>query len=960
MIGPGATHRGAPFVGRERDLALLDRLLRDGLHGIHPGVWVAGAPGSGRRRLIAEALRRGPDAEWVHLAPGGAGLHLDLWIRSELPDLVETHPQAPYPSWAIHALTGFAPRLRGYARVPALSRERGLARTLRDDPDAASRLAAAVAAVLNAVASETALVVDLGLWPAPRDPARTAIARTLSRLLTGPGVVVVGAVDAAVLDPVLAPVTRVLQLDPLTPGHVVALCREWVGAGGDAARLAAWLHRVTGGYPLFAHEAVRWLEEHGCLHVDDEIGRVRLLQAPDRFPLPLGLETVMVQRFRRLPPASQYLLHLLTQRDGGRETDVLRRRYRGPEGTFEEALAFLRRRAFLLRRAVRHPPATTSPLWKTVAQAPSRRRLPRRDATPGHRAFRVRRPAVTPLAAMAARLRPERSKLPRAGAVAIDWRALRGREGPAWDGLRGRLAVAAARRRHREEKPAKVLLWMRWGFRRLPPDRHPGLRRALGRLGAGALESLHRSREADRLRAQLLDEAILAGHLWAAEEIRAALAEGKRRLGDLPAALREATRAEEALRTMGETRLADLSRSTRVRALVDQRRLGDAARLCEAGSPFPTVELQSRLLSESDSVAEFADRCLLRPFGDGWGFGLETHGAIADTGAFILSAGSRAGGFKLNASRLEPAAALLRDAGLLTPLADLLELVLLEDHRPEAAPRLEELAAVHARLDAPERTRGFGARLFSSPWRRHPACLRTYGHALLRMEPATSTPVPPRLRLHLLGRPRVLAGEGIWPRALWPEWWARLLAAAVAAAWTGRRLEADAVRAVLVAAGEPPADWRALVARAQELLWGPLPPAGGFVIRGHGVAWSWDGLWCDVKEIADGLEAADALDAAGAAGEAMARRDAALELAEGPLLPGQESDPGVRALRGDLESRIRTGVVRRLGTGEVAGESYRGWLEGAGTVVDLGSLMAPALRARGWGRAALALRRDRS
>jgi hypothetical protein len=132
---------------------------------------------------------------------------------------------------------------------------------------------------------------------------------------------------------------------------------------------------------------------------------------------------------------------------------------------------------------------------------------------------------------------------------------------------------------------------------------------------------------------------------------------------------------------------------------------------------------------------------------------------------------------------------------------------------------------------------------------------------------------------------------------------------------------------------------------------------GGFVIRDDAVVWSWDGLWCDVREVADGLADADRLDAMGNAGEAIVRRDAALTLASGPLLPGHEDQPGVRGLRGALESRIRAAMVRRLGSGAVAGDNYRRWMEGAGTLADVRTILAVSLRARGWGRAALALRR---
>src|SRR5262245_43594724 len=111
MIPPGPTHSGSPFVGRSREIGILTHLLREGLDGRLGLIRVAGATGSGRRRLIAEALNRGPDAEWIHLAPGGVEADLCRWARTELYDLLDSYPDAPVPSWAIHVLEPWAPAL---------------------------------------------------------------------------------------------------------------------------------------------------------------------------------------------------------------------------------------------------------------------------------------------------------------------------------------------------------------------------------------------------------------------------------------------------------------------------------------------------------------------------------------------------------------------------------------------------------------------------------------------------------------------------------------------------------------------------------------------------------------------------------------------------------------------------------------------------------------------------------
>ncbi len=59
LLAGGATHRGAPFAGRRREIGILTHLIDEGLWGRHRLVCVEAEPGMGRRRLIAEALHRG-------------------------------------------------------------------------------------------------------------------------------------------------------------------------------------------------------------------------------------------------------------------------------------------------------------------------------------------------------------------------------------------------------------------------------------------------------------------------------------------------------------------------------------------------------------------------------------------------------------------------------------------------------------------------------------------------------------------------------------------------------------------------------------------------------------------------------------------------------------------------------------------------------------------------------------
>src|SRR5262245_41319893 len=437
MTSPGPTHSGSPFVGRSREIGILTHLLTEGLEGRLGLVRVAGSVGSGRRRLIAEALNHGPDVEWVHLAPGGVEADLTRWMRTELIDLLDTYPDAPIPSWALNVIEPFAPQVATRTAIPALSRERIPPR------DASSILGRAIGAVLTALTGRTSVIVDAGLWPKSGELSVTLSA--LVAALKEPGTVVI----AATLDDDLSPDPaheRTLLLDPLDGESVSLLTQAWeIGKHRDA--FAAWLVRVTNGHPFFIQETVRWLEELGHVRMHEDERRMELLSPIERWPIPLSLDAVMEMRFRRLPPAALQLLQLIAQEDGRVELEALRLRLEDDEG-FEEGLTWLRRRDFLRDRTTRRPLALASPRWRAIV-----------------RANVIRLPGVTktlvpvseaPLARLVDRIdlldstRLSAEELRRE--VTDIARRLRGRRGAAWDGARGRLAMNAARLRLNESR----------------------------------------------------------------------------------------------------------------------------------------------------------------------------------------------------------------------------------------------------------------------------------------------------------------------------------------------------------------------------------------------------------------------------------------------------------------------------------------------------------------------------
>ncbi len=603
LFAHGATHWGAPFVGRRRELGILTHLIEDGLSSSWCLVRVAGEPGSGRRRLIAEALRRGPDAEWVHLAPGETTSDLRRWLCTELPDLLDGYPEAPYPSWALHVLARWEPGIRRWARIPAWTREELPAGS---EPEL---VGSAIGALLAALAAQTQVIVDAGLWPPPHDAGRRVLT-SMCRCLGVPGVVVIAALDPDPPGMVDAEGTRTLALGPLLPDDVAELAARWI-PGVPSAEFAAWLHRVTGGRPHFINETVRWLEELGRVRVDDDHGRVELLHPLDRFPLPFNLHAVMDARYQRLPTGAARLLALIAREDGRLDREALRERLGLDSEAFEEALATLRRRELLLRRTTRRPVASTSPLWGGVVEAAGVRRPRQRRGSREPRGKTATGTSSAPLAQGLARL----ERLTTAGAdemgrdaapeLAGLARLARGRTGPGWDALRGRLAEAAARHRRQRMRDRAAQRWIAWGLAHTSPDVHPALRRSLRRLDAEILETGGRLREAAAVREHALAESLDAGHLVSAALLKAALAETMGRLDDPAPAHRLAREAEIELGSMGLVADAKHAREAGERTAPDPKNAQGAHPPLRAAPPrgkpeFTGVEL--RLLNRPSVV----------------------------------------------------------------------------------------------------------------------------------------------------------------------------------------------------------------------------------------------------------------------------------------------------------------------------------------------------------------------
>lgn len=300
----------SPYVGRERERAVLAGRVtaaRDGVGGL---VLVAGEPGIGKTRLVAEVC-----AQFDGLTILIGGCHDG--------DVV---PYAPFAE----AVTDWARRtaaasvrnfLGGDAAViarlaPAIHEvvpDAGEPLPVPADAETA-RLHDAVGQLLTrlSAAGPVALVVEDLHWA---DDATVGMLRTLARVATRTHVLVIGTYRETDLDrrhpfakarPELQRETDVtrIALDGLGTGDVQALL-ERISGHAVPAEFAERLAAETDGNPFFLRETLLHLADEGQLRVEDGVW----VAAPDaELSIPAGVRDVIGRRLSRLSPDANKLL----------------------------------------------------------------------------------------------------------------------------------------------------------------------------------------------------------------------------------------------------------------------------------------------------------------------------------------------------------------------------------------------------------------------------------------------------------------------------------------------------------------------------------------------------------------------------------------------------------------------------------------------------------------------------
>jgi DNA-binding SARP family transcriptional activator/tetratricopeptide (TPR) repeat protein len=305
---PGRRAAGT-FVGRERELELLEAGLDDAFAGRGRFFLLVGEPGIGKSRLADEfasrAKQRGANVLWGRCWEAGGAAAYWPWVQS-----LRSYLRGRDADVLSVLLGGRAPELAQllpeledlYPDLPA-------PRT--PDPDSARfRLFDSVTGFVRNAAREQTLVLVLDDLHAADEPSLLLL-RFLAGELAEMPVVLVGTYrdeEAAEDEPRSASLSELrrlplqqLRLGGLSEADVASFIELSTGVTPPESLLNA-LQTETEGNPLFVGEVVRLLASEG-----------RLTERPEpgwRLPIPPGVHEAIAQRLRRLSKECRRLLTL--------------------------------------------------------------------------------------------------------------------------------------------------------------------------------------------------------------------------------------------------------------------------------------------------------------------------------------------------------------------------------------------------------------------------------------------------------------------------------------------------------------------------------------------------------------------------------------------------------------------------------------------------------------------------
>jgi len=311
-----------PFVGREREWALLNGLLQRAMDGQGGVALLAGEPGIGKTRLLEElaglATARGAQvlAGRCHeLEQNVAYAPILEALRSLLPTLSAS--SSPCPAARLATVAELLPELREMR--PDLPAHHPL------PPDEErARLLTSLAEVIRHCAQSEPLVLLLDdlHWA---DPSTLQVVHYLARQAGDQALLLVGAYRSTRVD---AHHPLAAMRDQLARQHVlvelplsafrqedVVLLLRILGSEGPGAALAEQLYRETEGHPYFLAEVLRTLVQEGRIAMDTG-GRWHLAESrgpgeaglDEQWLLPPSVRAAALGRLNRLLAPDRLLL----------------------------------------------------------------------------------------------------------------------------------------------------------------------------------------------------------------------------------------------------------------------------------------------------------------------------------------------------------------------------------------------------------------------------------------------------------------------------------------------------------------------------------------------------------------------------------------------------------------------------------------------------------------------------
>ncbi|PYM37154.1 MAG: hypothetical protein DME17_08175 [Candidatus Rokuibacteriota bacterium] len=296
------------FVGREGELALLERALRDAQSGRPKVVLITAEPGAGKSRLCHEFVERSRGVAVYRARALSHGRMLPFHAIVELGRSlfgVDEGASAADIRGAVE---------RGLASAPPVGRialafwlellgapDPALAPSELEPETRRARLFESLHDLIQARARRepTVLWVEDVHW---LDPASEAALEVLTKRLLAPESPDSRALLLATARPEYRPAwsARVerLSLAPLASHDSSTLLDDWLGSDPALAPLRARIEARAGGNPLFVEEIIRSLVERGLLR--GERGACSPAAAVEEIALPETVQAVLASRIDRL------------------------------------------------------------------------------------------------------------------------------------------------------------------------------------------------------------------------------------------------------------------------------------------------------------------------------------------------------------------------------------------------------------------------------------------------------------------------------------------------------------------------------------------------------------------------------------------------------------------------------------------------------------------------------------